>query len=159
MVKDLSYHPPLGESDHVVLKCNVCFGQDKDVILPTHNIYKSNYEAIESDIAGHNWEELLNSNFEDDYNLFLDTLNTSLENNSPLKANGLKKKNIYMSSEAMRLKNKKRRLWKRYVESKCNYDKQTYIRCKNDLRTMTRNIRRQFEKKLAKTIKTQPKDF
>ena len=46
MVIDLSYHPPLGESDQVVLKFNVCFGQDKEVIPPTRNIYKSNLHVV-----------------------------------------------------------------------------------------------------------------
>ena len=59
----------------------------------------------------------------------------------------------------MRLKNKKRRLWKRYITSKSNYDRQNYICCKNDLQTMTRNLRSDFESKLAKKVKSKPKDF
>ena len=77
----------------------------------------------------------------------------------PFKAKQVRKKNIYMTSKAMRLKNKKRRLWKHYITSKSNYDRQKYICCKNDLWAMTRNLRSDFESKLTKMVKSKPKDF
>ena len=45
-VKDLSYHPPLGEIDHVVLKFDVSLGQVKQETPPSRNIYKANYDSI-----------------------------------------------------------------------------------------------------------------
>ena len=60
------------------------------------------------------WEELLNSKFENDYDMFFEKLHTSY-----IKANSKSKKNIYMTNRAMRLKNKKGRLWIRYLASKC----------------------------------------
>ena len=159
MVKDLSYHPPLGESDHVVLKFDVSLGQVKQETPPSRNIYKANYDLIKSDLNDREWDELLTYSFEDDYKFFFDILRNLLDKYTPFKAKQVRKKNIYMTSKAMRLKNKKRRLWKRYITSKSNYDRQNYIRCKNDLRTMTRNLRSDFESKLAKTVKSKPKDF
>ena len=65
-------------------------------------------------------------------------------------AKQVRRKNTYMTSKPMRLKKKKRKLWKRYIASKSNYDRQNYIRYKNDLRAMTRNLRSDLEKKPSK---------
>ena len=159
MVYDLSYHSPLGESDHVILEFHVNFKQNEVRKPPERNIYKADYEAINKDVNDQNWEDVFNSSFENDYNTFLDTLQNSLEKHSPLKANNTKKKNIYMTSDAMRLKNKKRRLWKRYLYTKSNYDRQNFINSKNILRATTRKLRREYERNLAKMVKSKPKDF
>ena len=68
-----------------------------------------------------------------------------MEMNTPIKANSKSKKNIYMTNRAMCLKNKKRRLWIRYLASKSRYDRNNYIKCKNDLRELTRKLRRDYE--------------
>ena len=69
-MQDLTYHPPLGESDHVSLEFNVCFTQVKDKITPGRNVYKTNYGAIKAELNQQVWEELLNSKFENDYDMF-----------------------------------------------------------------------------------------
>ena len=43
MVQDLSYHPLIGESDHVCLTFNLLHTQQKDYFTPMHNIFKTNY--------------------------------------------------------------------------------------------------------------------
>ena len=48
MAQDLTYHPPLGESDYASLEFNVCFTQVKDEITPGHNVYKKNYGAMKA---------------------------------------------------------------------------------------------------------------
>ena len=46
-----------------------------------------------------------------------------------------------MTSDAIRLKDRKARLWKRYVATKTRYDRDKYIYCRNTLRTLTRTLR------------------
>ena len=70
-----------------------------------------------------------------------------------------KRKNIYMNKEAIRLKNDKRRFWKRYLSTKTKYDKDQYKLYKNHLRAMTRDLRHGFEHTLALNIKKKPKSF
>ena len=65
MVKYLSCHPPLGESDHVVN-----LGQVKQETPPSRNIYKANCDPFKSDLNERKWEELLISSFDDDCNTF-----------------------------------------------------------------------------------------
>ena len=54
-----------------------------------------------------------------------------------------------MTNEAIRLKNAKGRLWKRYITTRTKFDRENYIRCNNGLRALTRTLRRNFEQKIA----------
>ena len=77
MVQDLNYLPPLGESDHVCLRFNVLQTQRTNAKPPVHNVFKTNYDAVKEDLDNYNWQELLNSNFEEDYNMFFNILSLS----------------------------------------------------------------------------------
>ena len=67
--------------------------------------------------------------------------------------------NIYLTNEAIRLKNAKNCAWKRYLSTRTNCDRVSYIRIKNKLRNLTRNLRSGFEKKMANDVKLKPKLF
>ena len=71
----------------------------------------------------------------------------------PLQTPPQKKRNIYMSKEALRLKNTKLRLWKRYLSTRTRYDSEFLQRVYFFLRILTRNLR------LASYAKTNPKVF
>ena len=105
------------------------------------------------------WYEKLNSTFENDYDTFSDILHSTLENHSPLSTPPIKKKNMYMTNEAIRLKNAKGRLWNRYVATRTKYDREKYTQCKNSLLALTRNLKRDFEQNLACNLKGKPKTF
>ena len=66
---------------------------------------------------------------------------------------------LYMTNEALRMKNKKQKLWKKYQASPNEYDRKNYISAKNGLRKLTRTLRRDFETKLARNAKKEPKQF
>ena len=82
-----------------------------------------------------------------------------MEGNVPKRIQRNKKHNIYINNEAIRLKNKKKKLWKKYVASKSAKDHENYVKCKNNLRSLTRSLRKNFEKTLACKIKKSPKPF
>ena len=159
MVTNLSYHPPLGESDHVCLRFNVLATRSKSRFTPSHNIHKSDYEAIREALVKYDWHELLNSNFVSDYQHFFDILSALLKEHTPLSMPPKKKNNMYMTNEAIRLKNAKLRAWKRYVSTRARRDRVAYIQCKNKLRAMTRILRKDFEQSIALSIKDKPKVF
>ena len=53
----------------------------------------------------------------------------------------------------------KEKLWKRYIRTGNEYDRAMYIIVKNELRTLTRNLRVNFEMNMALNIKNKPKPF
>ena len=65
----------------------------------------------------------------------------------------------YKNKDAIRLKNKKRKLWTAYTHTQDEISYARYVRCKNDLRRLTRNLRKDFERKIAANIKDNPKGF
>ena len=71
------------------------------------------------------------------------------------------KKNIYMSFDALRLKNRKNKSWTRYFirRSKSNYDFDRYRQARNDLRSFTRSLRSDYERNLSLNVKQNPKAF
>ena len=161
-VQNLEYHPPLGESDHVCLTFTVMQTQcinAKDTTEISFNIHKTNYDWVRNDLQQYNWHEKLCSNFEKDYDTFFNILQLSLEKNSPRRKNAVKKRNMFMNNEAMRLRAAKIRHWRRYVATKSPHDKIKYNRSKNKLRTLTRKLRNDYEITLASNIKDRPKSF
>ena len=106
---------------------------------PKHNIFKSNYKKIKDELRINDWWMILDSDFINDYNNFTKILYAVLDNDTPLTNPPKKTTNIYMTNEAIRLKNKKARLWKRYIITKNQYDRGMYTRTNNELRRMTRD--------------------
>ena len=63
------------------------------------------------------------------------------------------------TAEALHIKNWKHLLWKRYIQTKLAYDHSAFLRCKNSLRNLTKNLRAEYEKNIVKKIKGKPEIF
>ena len=160
MVCDMNYYPPLGESDHVCIRFKVKCNKHTDESEPEKkNVFKTDYAAVIEELAQYNWEELLNSTFQEDYAKFFNKLESSMEKYTPLQTTRRQKKNLYMTREANRQKNKKNRLWRKYKSTKSLFDKNNFNRCKNKLRSLTRRLRKVFEMNLSTNSKQKPKMF
>ena len=117
------------------------------------------YNAIKQKLLDINWEEKLCGTFDESYSIFINKLNHSMEGNVPKRTQVYKKQNLYMNRKAMRLKNKKQKLWKKYTLTRCVADYGKFVRIKNELRLLTRTLRRNFETTLAIKSKDSPKQF
>ena len=161
MIRDLTYHPPLGESDHVCIRFDVLHGKVQPVEAENigRNVYKANYKAIIDELNSYDWVMLLNSSFVEDYKRFFDILEKVMEKFTPLRTPIKKKKNLYMTREARRLKNKKLKLWRKFLSTKSSFDRNNYTRYKNSFRALTRKLRRDFEIDISKDLKDKPKVF
>jgi len=69
------------------------------------------------------------------------------------------KKNIYMTNKALRLKNKKCKLWNRYIATRSPSIFNAYRKTRNELRNLTRNLRYMHEKKLVSNCNNNSKHF
>ena len=147
-------------SDHCCLKFDLnCYAHYSNTTEKSMNYSKANYRAIRNKLRMVNWDETLNGSFMDDYTKFLDKIELATSGNIPEQTSQKKKNNLYMTSAALRLKNRKQRLWKRYTKTKDLYDHSTFTKAKNELRTLTRQLRTAFEKRLAAESKDKPKQF
>ena len=161
MIANLSYDPPLGESDHLCLRFNVACGKEEVIREEKEslNIYKCNLEAVIAELGQYDWDDLLTSNFQQDYQVFFDILEKLMRKHTPVKTPRKRKKNLYMTRDSVRLKNKKLRLWRKYTKTKGLFDRRNYDRCKNELRELTRKLRRDYETMISEGSKEKPKMF
>ena len=70
-----------------------------------------------------------------------------------------KQNSIYMTREALTLRNRKTKLWRRFASSQDGGDHARFVRARNDLRTLTRKLRRNFEMQLTDKLRTNVKPF
>ena len=147
MIQNLTHNAGLGESDHecIIFTLN-CYEEGTD--RQQHNYFRADYVTLR-EVRGH----FLNA-----YLSFLKLLETAMDSCIPRYKNVKSKKNIYMTPEAIRKKDLKNRLWRRYKGSGCDYDRSRYTKVKNELRSLTRKLRKQFEKGIAENIKVSPKN-
>ena len=159
MIQNLDYLPPLGESDHICIRFSAMCGMKEKVKdePAERNIFKTDYAAVIRELEKYNWVRILNSSFVEDYKRFFDILEEIMVRHTPLRTPKRKKKNLYMTREARRLKNKKIRLWKKFLATKSTYDRNNFTRCKNSFRALTRKLRRDFEIDISKVMKEKPK--
>ena len=159
MIQNLDYLPPLGESDHICISFNVMSGMWETVKEEPaeRNFYKADFAAVIKELEKYNWTAVLNSSFAEDYKRFFDILEEIMVRYTPLRTPKKKKKNLYMTREAQRVKNKKIRLWKKFLATRSTYDRNNFTRCKNSFRALTRKLRRDFEIDISKVVKEKPK--
>ena len=160
-ISDMEYLPPLGESDHLCLLFKLRMTNQLHSSLNTNqfNIYKTDYHSAKEQLQSHDWEAELISTFEDDYQLFLDTLCKIKVIFTPLISSSRKKNNIYLTREAERLRSNKNKLWRKFCRSRANYDLYNYKVLRNRLRNLSRKLRRDFERELSRNVKEKPKLF
>ena len=87
------------------------------------NIFKVDLKAVVAELERYDWVTLLNSNFQHDYEVFFEILEKIMLRHTPVRTPRKKKKNLYMTQEAVRLKNKKLRLWSRYMKTRSALDR------------------------------------
>ena len=160
LVQNLTYLPPLGNSDHVMLQFEVtCYTKRTDSDRVRLNFNKGDYGHLNKMIRETVWDVAEPSDIQQQYGIFRDTLSHLVASCIPPTCPRSKRRNIYINRDAMRLKRKKRRLWTAYIRSKDGISYSRYTRCKNDLRRLTRNLRKEFEMKLIANIKDNPRSF
>ena len=159
MVRDMNYLPPLGESDHICICFDVMCGKPEPIKNENaeRNVFKSDFAKIIEELRRYDWIELLDSSFVEDYKRFFDILEELMTKHTPLRTPAKKKKNLYMTRESRRLKNKKIRLWRKFLSTKSSFHWNNYTQCKNSLRALSRKLRRDFELDITKDLNQTPK--
>ena len=106
------------------------------------------------------WDDTLSSlDIHQAWDVFASHYESILKECIPCHALKMKKKNIYMTREAFRMKKKKCKLWKQYKLSGTKTDYSLYSKARNELRSLTRSLRKSYEEKIASNIKTNQKVF
>ena len=161
LVQNLDYLPPIGNSDHIVLEFDlVCYAQMGKSHKVRLNFSKGKFQLLNDLIEQTSWAAV-----EDPwdphqcYEAFKVILGDLVSSCIPRACQKRNRHNIYINKEAIRLKRKKRKLWGEYIHTDDEICYARYVRCKNDLRGLTRTLRKDFEQRLVANIKDNPKGF
>ena len=159
MVNELSHNAALGDSDHECLNFSLdCYKQVQSTVkMP--NYFKANYGIIRERLSEVHCSSELQGDFTTGYVNVSKILEAAMDGYVPEYKNERKKKNMYLTTEVTRKKDLKNKLWRRYKRTKWEYDSTRYITVKNELRSLSRNLRIQFENDIAQNIKSAPKNF
>ena len=160
MVNEILYQPGLGLSDHVCLNFNyLCYVEKCNRPIPRFNLYRADFDQLNNLLHSVAWEEALRDlDVDSAWGYFSSLFNAFMEECIPISV-PKRRKNLYITREAKFLKNRCNRLWRRYATSKSHSDYLAYTNTCNALRTLTRNLRKQFERQIANNLTENPKAF
>ena len=157
MVRQLEYLPGLGSSDHVVLRltltCYSAVGTSS-----THQRIHTDYELLAEKLRSCDWAKMSSMNLDDAYDFYKSSTIKAVEDCSK-KRRARSTKNLYMNRTAMQLRKRKKSLWSSYCKSLDILDHARFVRCRNELRGLTRKLRKEHEQKLSADLKHNPKAF
>ena len=159
IVHELVHTPGLADSDHEILVFTANCYQEIRINPSMPNYFKSDYVTMSNRLQKIKWPAKLRGGFRESYCTFLSEMDKVTDGCIAAKLNRRKKKNIYMSHDALRLKDRKERLWRKYKSTRTYYDRERYLKAKNTLRSLTRKLRLDFESEIANDIKSEPKKF
>ena len=73
-------------------------------------------------ISETNWNSLLNYDIKEAYTIFSNVLEIATKELIPLKSNTARTKNIFMDRGALKLRNTKNKVWRKYCRTKREVD-------------------------------------
>ena len=160
MVKELRLSAGLGSSDHLVLESQLeCYSRKTANDVPKLALNKADVTKMLHMLRQIHWKEASSSDTITFHKQLSDHFNAIIEQCVPLRRDNNKKRNIYMTRQAMAQKKKKEAPWRSYVAQPDVFNHEKYVRARNYVRRLTRDLRKSFEKKLALHLKDNPKAF
>jgi hypothetical protein len=162
LVSDIVHCCPLGKSDHDILIFNLYVNEKEpeEKEMDKFDLGKGNYNAMRMEIGKIKWEELNDMNVEECWEKIRSTLSTSMNSHIPkVKKNGKKFKPKWLNGTIKKSVKKKHELFKKYMKSQQSYDYRQYLFYRNECNRVVKKAKRQYERKLAKECKENPKYF
>jgi len=121
---------------------------------------KGNYEAMRKELGERSWQELTSLGVEQCWNEIRVSIFKSMRDNIPkVKNKGNNSKPKWFNKEAKKSVKKKYELFKKYMKSMASLDYRNYLNSRNECNRNIKKAKREYERKLAKDCKNNPKHF
>ena len=163
MVTGLEYQSPLGKGDHCVLRFDFeCYTQIHSSSRKVKCYNKANYDDINREISSYDWDAVLTE--DEDINIMWDRFKGKIKDienrhvpTRNIKQTGKRKKGFPVDRETLNKIRLKNTLSRRAIRTKDPEVRRQYNRTRNQVKKMTRKLRKQFEDDISKKAKTNPK--
>jgi hypothetical protein len=157
-IVNTKYLDPLGSSDHCVIefnyRCYFSYDQTKNERL---NYYKANYDEMRKELYI-DWEkELGDSNPIEMLNKVMEKLSKTIDKSIPKSKPRNTKGSTPLSKETVQNIKRKHRVWERYMEDRSKEKHREYCKARNKVKRLTRRDRKEREKQVAESAKTNNK--
>ena len=151
----------LGQCDHSMLLIHAKSQQPSNETFEEIPDWKhADFDKLKSILSSVDWQNELNVlNTDDSWSRFKNTLEEAQQECVPVKRRRIRNKPIWMSPNIIRVVRKKRRLWKVYKKSSDYQSYLVYKKVEKIVKDTVRKAKKNFEKKLAKNAKKNPKAF
>ena len=160
LLSSLEHFPGLGKSDHECLLFDANVRTEYHTSnVPGFNISKANYRVIECNLDNVDWEHVLSFDIKQAFPEFINLLEQCMQGNIPVRVSPRKRRNIYLTPEAIKLKNRKNKLCRSYSRTRMYYDHQRFLQYRIELRTLTRSLRASIEENIVRKVKHKLKLF
>ena len=160
MLNNLQYLPGLGKSDHVMLQFTLaCYTTPIELKERKLNYNRADFVKMNTLISDFDWSSLISDDIKSGYALFKEKLTNMIRTCVPEFSSSSNRKNIYMTSHALKLRKLKNALWKKCSSTGDPIDVARFRIHRNKLRKETRRFRKVFEARLVSDIRTNPKAF
>lgn len=165
MISDIEHSCPCAKSDHEILTFSL-YLNDNNTENDTgyvYNLGKGNYTQMRRDLENIDWTKMHDLNVNDGWIYIKDKIQQSMQQNIPKSktrnSKDTKSKPIWFSNKLKKSVKKKYNLYRKYQEtnSKSSFDR--YIEIRNKCEKDVRDAKRDYEKRLARECKTNPKHF
>lgn len=162
-VTDIENESPLGKSDHSVLVYNFrCYVERVNYKKEKIFYERGKYDEMRSELSRVDWDEkfsVCRNDVDKQWNIFLSCINTLSEKYIPRKYifNHNRKGTIPLNKDTIAKIKKKHKLWKKFGQTKDGMVYNEYCRARNAAKSSVTKARREFEKSIAKQIKSNPK--
>ena len=161
LIRDVEELGQLGSSDHTMLLINVAATPPHNPSVEEIPDWKNaDFNKLNQELSEVNWGlELEGLGVEASWNKFKSVISNAEKNCVPMRRRRNAHRPLWMSTNAMRIVRKKRRLWKVYKTSSDYEDYMAYKAVEKKVKNTVRRAKKAFEKKIAKNVKKNPKEF
>ena len=161
LISDIEHLCPFAKSDHEVLTFTLYVDEKESTKETTmrFDLPKGNYSAMREDLSSVDWTALTSHDTDKCWETIKQVILTSMNKHIPkVKAKMEQKVNSkWMTNNVLKSVKKKYNLYKKFLQSQKSYDFQRYITVRNECKKFIKKAKREYEQKLARNAKINPK--
>ena len=161
LISDIEHHCPLGKSDHEVLIFKLYIGSRLQQKCGHALCFaRGRYDQMRAALHLHDWSDCWDMEVEALWSKIKQIVSGLMQKFIPLtKRNKNSTGAPWMTKGLLRLIKSKYRLYKCYTSTKLQHDFREYVTVRNKCTSEVRRVRVNFERKLSKDVKKNPKRY
>ena len=164
IVNNITSHSPLGNSDHVLIECDInVHPRDEDSVRTKLYYDKGDYAGMRDFVKTEMQNLPTSADADPMLDFFTKVLHRAKDKYIPKKKvkkmGNRKTHQSAFDEKVIRKIKKKHRAWQRYLETRSGQKFIEYRRLSNQVKSLTTKAKKDLEKKIAKESKTNPKKF